>query len=502
LRVVDAAGNAATDTLLVIVNDTEAPVIGDVSFSPMDEDTLWELNLKPFVSDNDPGFFDSYEAEWTLTDPWDHTHELDDLAPLFEFTEPGIWHAEVNVYDADGNMATTEFVIYVNDITSPVISVVEPGPFEDEGVEVAWDASGTTDNDPEWSTGAVFTWGWEPLLQPEGDSGTSDGAVLTRAFDTPGTYEITLTVTDAAGNSAEWSSMINIYDVTPPVVDLGEDRVVDEDTLVWFDIIVTDNHPLFPTGAETFTWTIVDPLGTEWDLYGMRTSFTFLDPGIYTVTAEVADAWNNEGSDIINVTVQDRTPPGAVGDLIVKDDGVGKVFLEWSPSTAPDVAGYRIFRKEGQDGTWVEVATLGPTVTSYEDKVEPGKEYRYRVEAFDTDDNVAPPTEHAYDAVEPGTEGQFPWWMIVVAFILGLAIAIAVGEARLRKQKGREKDEDILPSDEDTLEAVEIEDEVDGIGDLEEAPEDPEEVSTIEAMSIAGLAEMDTTPASEWEEDR
>ena len=86
-------------------------------------------------------------------------------------------------------------------------------------------------------------------------------------------------------------------------------------------IIVTDNHPLFPTGAETFTWTIIDPLGTEWDLYGMRTSFTFLEPGIYTVTAEVADAWSNEGSDTINVTVQDRTPPGAVSDLIVKDDG-------------------------------------------------------------------------------------------------------------------------------------------------------------------------------------
>jgi hypothetical protein len=398
-------------------------------------------------------------------------------------------------------MATTEFDIYVNDITSPVISVVEPGPFEDEGVEVTWDASGTTDNDLEWSTGAVFTWSWEPLLQPEGDSGTYDGPVLTRAFDTPGTYEITLTVTDAAGNSAEWSSMINIYDVTPPVVDLGEDRVVDEDTLVWFDIIVTDNHPLFPTGAETFTWTIIDPLGTEWDLYGMRTSFTFLEPGIYTVTAEVADAWSNEGSDTINVTVQDTTPPGAVSDLIVKDDGVGKVFLEWSPSTDPDVAGYRIFRKEGKDGTWVEVATLGPTITSYEDKVEPGKEYRYRVEAFDADDNVAPPTEHAYDAVEPGTEGTFPWWMIVVAFILGLAIAIAIGEVRLRKQKGREKDEDILPSDEDTLEAVEIEDEVDGIGDVEEAPEDLEEVSNIEAMSIAGLAEMDSTPASEWEEE-
>jgi hypothetical protein len=173
------------------------------------------------------------------------------------------------------------------------------------------------------------------------------------------------------------------------------------------------------------------------------------------------------------------------------------------------VAGYRIYRKAGAAGTWEMVAELGPTVSSYTDEdVEPGKTYRYRVEAFDGDGNEAPPTEQTHETEEPETTGTFPWWLIVVAFILGLAIALVIGEARLRKQKGREEDEDTLPSDEDTLEAVHVEDELeevdeDGV-DIEE-DDVPAEADELAAVTLEGLAEMDRptgSDPSDWEETR
>ncbi len=58
------------------------------------------------------------------------------------------------------------------------------------------------------------------------------------------------------------------------------------------------------------------------------------------------------------------------------------VELMWDRSTAPDLAGYRIYRALGGGA----LQKLGETreAPSYSDRnVEPGKSYRYAVTAFD-----------------------------------------------------------------------------------------------------------------------
>jgi PKD repeat protein len=510
LRLTDAAGNEDTDTLTVYVRDTVAPDAREIILSSVDEDVMVEINLKPFITDNDPTFYETATVDITLTDPWGEQTKTSGLTPNLEFETPGLWNASAEVSDASGNSITVQFDIFVNDLTDPVVSLVDPGPMVNEDTEVTYDASGCTDNDPAWPEGATFSWSWEPYVGDTGDIGTYEGAVLDVTFETPGTYMVSLTVSDPSGNSVEMERLVEVLDTSPPTVDIGDDRTVDEDTLVFMEVTVTDNHPMFPTGAETYVWTVKDSSGTEWELYGKLPSFTFVEPGEYTVSCQVSDAWGNAGSDTINMTVTDTTPPDGVGDLTVDDKGLGKVVLEWSPSTDPDVAGYRIYRREGATGTWEMVAELGPTTTEYTDeKVEPGKTYRYRVEAFDADGNEAPPTEQAHQAEEPETEGVFPWWMIVVAFIVGLAVAMVIGEARLRKQRGKEEDAETLPSDDDTLEAIDMEEEMDE--DLEDVDIDGDEPmvdeddSDLAAVTLEGLAEMDAPSsggASEWEETR
>ena len=500
LTVADAAGNEDTDTLLVTVLDNEPPSISEVDLGQMDEDTMYTLNLKPFASDNDHAFYSTGTAYWTLTDPLDNIHYLEGLEAVFSFPTPGTWHAVVVVADAAGNENTTEFDIFIDDVTAPVAAATEHPDGADEDTEVTWNSAASTDNHPDFPEGATFTWTWEPLLATSVEVETFEGPVLTTTFDTPGRYRVTLTATDATDNSGTWEEIIEVHDTTPPVVDVGEDLTVNEDVLVTFHVTVTDAHPLFPTGAETYRWSITASNGTAWELLGSRPTFTFLQPGVYTVTAYVADAAGNEGSDFLNVTVSDTTPPGVIEDLIVDDKGVGEVTLEWSPSSDSDIAGFRVYRKQAGDPEWEMVATLGPTETVYtDDNVEPGEKYRYRVEAFDTSDNVAPPVDQGHETEEPARSGVFPWWVIIIAFLIGLAIAMAVEESRMRRQKGREEDE--LPDDEETLEAVDIEGEdVDVVA--EDAPEGLEEVSGIEATSLEGIAELDhKADMSEWEED-
>lgn len=55
----------------------------------------------------------------------------------------------------------------------------------------------------------------------------------------------------------------------------------------------------------------------------------------------------------------------------------GAADLSWSRAPEPDVAGYRVERREGR-GTWESVTTLGPSATRYRDEVAAG-EYTYRV---------------------------------------------------------------------------------------------------------------------------
>jgi hypothetical protein len=420
---------------------------------------------------------------------------------MFTFETPGVWHAVVVVSDAAGNNATTEFDIYIDDVTPPVAAATEHPDGVDEDTDVTWESDVSTDNHPDFPDGATYKWTWEPLLATSVEIETHDGEVLTTSFDTPGRYRVTLTVADGAGNSDSWEEVIDVHDTTPPEVEVGEDMTVDEDVLVTFHVTVEDAHPLFPTGAETYRWTVLDVLdggATEVELVGSRPTFTFLEPSIYTVTAYVTDASGNEGSDSLNVTVKDTTPPGVVKDLVVDDKGVGEVTLEWSSSSDPDIAGFRVYRKQEGDPEWELVATLGPTETEYtDDNVEPGEKYRYRVEAFDTSDNVAPPVDQTHETEEPARTGVFPWWVIIIAFLIGLAVAMAIEESRMRRQKGRE--EDTLPEEEETLEAVDIEGED---ADVEVGDDALEEVAGIEAMSLEGLAQLDHKGgASEWEEE-
>jgi fibronectin type 3 domain-containing protein len=83
----------------------------------------------------------------------------------------------------------------------------------------------------------------------------------------------------------------------------------------------------------------------------------------------------------VNVTPIDKWPP-PVPTGLAAIASPGRVELAWDRNTAPDLAGYVIYRAEG-DGTLTKIGETreGP---SYSDRaVVVGKTYRYAVSAFD-----------------------------------------------------------------------------------------------------------------------
>jgi hypothetical protein len=84
-----------------------------------------------------------------------------------------------------------------------------------------------------------------------------------------------------------------------------------------------------------------------------------------------------------------RDLPAAPSELTATDTGYAQIDLTWIDNSA-DEDGFRIERREGQTGAWVEIGTVGPDHTDYADlNPEPDTEYCYRVVAFSSEGESA-----------------------------------------------------------------------------------------------------------------
>ena len=143
---------------------------------------------------------------------WDFGDENTDTGKVVShvFTDPGIFNTVLTVTDAAGNTDTESLLITVHDITEPNVFfnfsyVDSEGIYREnaamEGVPIAFNAGLTTDN-----SGGDLTYEWD-----FSDSTIANGKEVTHTFDnvTAEGYEVTLVVTDEAGNTAQM--MMPIY---------------------------------------------------------------------------------------------------------------------------------------------------------------------------------------------------------------------------------------------------------------------------------------------------
>ncbi len=117
---------------------------------------------------------------------------------------------------------------------------------------------------------------------------------------------------------------------------------------------------------------------------------------VYTVRATIPGRPKVEGwpSAEAGVDFRDVFAPGAPARLDALPE-TGLVRLLWDPVTAPDLAGYVVFRAEGE-GAPVRLTDKPITDTFFDDSaVQPGRRYRYTVVAVDGVGNASPPSAEA-----------------------------------------------------------------------------------------------------------
>ena len=312
LTVRDLAGNLAWDIINVTVRDITIP-FADAG------DNITIQQYQTVLFDGSGSYDNVGIAQWR----WAFTYlgmevNLLGTAPTFTFQEAGVFEVALNISDAVGNWAVDLVTVIVIDVTAPTADAGRDLNV-DQHETVEFDGRGSHDNV------GVMEWTW--TFNDGGKNVTLNGSIPTYVFDVPGVYTVLLTVRDAEGNSGTDTVVIEVRDIERPVVNAGEDVIIDQDrTIVFNGSSSSDN-----VGIRSFEWTFeYDDMTVR--LEGPTPNFFFHTAGMYTVMLIVTDEEGNWASDFVSVTVVDSTRPIADAGPDVRADQHQMVTLDGSGS--------------------------------------------------------------------------------------------------------------------------------------------------------------------------
>jgi uncharacterized repeat protein (TIGR03803 family) len=260
LTATDAAGNKGSKTFTVTVRDTKAPVISSPG------------NLIAEAT-SASGAAVSFSA--SATDLVDGAVSVSSSVASGSTFAIGTTTVTLTSNDAAGNTATTTFTVTVRDTTKPVLTLPANQTLEATGPAgaVATYLASATD-----AVGASLSYS------------VASGSVFALGLNT-----VTVTATDAAGNSASGSFTVNVRDTTKPNLNVPAS----------FSVEATS-----AAGAiATFATSANDLVSGAVPVTLSKVSGTTFAIGATTVNVSATDAAGNTSTGSFVITVRDTTAP-------------------------------------------------------------------------------------------------------------------------------------------------------------------------------------------------
>ena len=217
----------------------------------------------------------------------------------------------VTATDKAGNKATATFNVIVTDLTLPVITTPKNMTVEATG-----------------PNGAVvtFTPTATDIVDPNPTVTTSPASGSTFPL---GATTVTITATDAAGNTATMTFTVTVVDTTPPAIS-GVPANITKEATGPSGAVVT-----FPTPTATDLVDGTDPVTCS---PASGSTFPF---GTTTVTCTSTDAHGNTATKTFTVTVQDTTPPviSVPANITVEATGPNGAVVNFAPMASDAIDG-------------------------------------------------------------------------------------------------------------------------------------------------------------------
>ncbi len=284
----ELGNNSDTDTLAVTVNDPPKPVITINDCRLMADEQCQssiinicegeEATLSGRDSQDSDGEIVSYSWHFGDGSPNEKGEEV-----RHRWYFPGTYVLLLEIDDGrpvNNNRVQTSALVIVND---PPVANAGPDRIVSPGDDVLFDGSASRDSD-----GSIisFQWDFGDGVVSELKSGNPHSGKVSHLYETPGSYEAQLTVTDNSGTSCGVvGDVVNIRVNSPPVAEAGGDRETfagGAHDAILFDATAShdpDNDPLI------FYWDFGDGSSDQ----GAKVRHAFKKAGEYTVSLRVDD---------------------------------------------------------------------------------------------------------------------------------------------------------------------------------------------------------------------
>lgn len=307
----DVGNNTASDMITVIVNDPPEAIAA----SDLDQVATGEkIVFNGYQSSDRDGKLIEYL--WDFGDGGNDSG----IKVKHAYAYPGVYTVRLTVRDNSTTDSDTDY--------DEIEIIVNHPPVADAGADqwvsssiVQFDGRGSTDLDNE-----IIKYSWD-----FGDGTTAEGIAPLHVYSNPGTYLVTLTITDASGTStATDSSTMQVIINYSPIADAGQPLIGSPGEMLEFD----GSMSIDPDGEiNRFVWDFGDGERAE----GMIVQHRYNNPGLYNVSLTVFDNSQHEKAHSYDgTTVFINTPPVAdAGQDILAAPG-DKIKFRGSNSYDPD----------------------------------------------------------------------------------------------------------------------------------------------------------------------
>jgi PKD repeat protein len=294
LTVTNDAGQTAASSQTVTVDDPPA-----LSLSPASTITPLNVAVSFNASASSPDTGGSIkDYSWDFGDG--NTQDTGSTPTTSHtYTSAGTYRVTVTVTDDLGIRTTTTGQVTIDAPPTASFTAVPNQPTP--GAAVNFDATGSTD-----SVGTITGYSWD-FGDPGSASDTATGPNPVHIYAARGSYTVTLTVTNDAGQPATSTQTVTVDD--PPTATLTpSSTLTTPGAPVSFSSVA--GSPDTGGSIAGYSWNFGDPGNANNAATGPSTGHTYLSPGTYRVTVTVTDDLGVSTTKTVQVTV-DATPTPA-----------------------------------------------------------------------------------------------------------------------------------------------------------------------------------------------
>lgn len=229
------------------------------------------------------------------------------------------------------------------------------------------------------------------------------------------------------GSNLAW---LRVYPVPQPVSDLRAQVTQDGVELEWSPPGRTTSGGVLPSLGGYRVYRADVPGQAEGDAAGRLallavtpspsyrdTQFAFGRTYVYTVRSVAqyaADPVESSDSNALRVTPRDTFPPAAPTGLVLVSvpatpEAPAEIQLSWAMNAEADLAGYHVYRSEGDDTRGARANGDLLLVPTFRDThLAAGRRYTYRITAVDRTGNESPPSAPAQGELSRPEESSGP----------------------------------------------------------------------------------------------